>query len=341
MPLLLPLDFDINVSQVIEIRSAHTGQPTKGGILATPLIAAVRENEFPVVTQIIAHPRFDAARSRIDIALFAAVRVGDVPIFQALFAVVGNDVNVYNHYNESLFVYCCLRGTIAILQTIIGAASFRPLPRELQKAAAAVVRSDHGVFVPILRTLAHVDWNWPFPPGVNGDRLTGWPQKHYTGTTPFHADGAALPDIAPGTTPLVAALRYHRDTVLGALLQEPNIDKSGRGEYGQTCLWELSRVSRDLYHFMDQLAGIDLNAQDMYGNTAVTFAVISNQRDILTMLVRRGADFNIENERGETAWEIAHKLRGADAPAQPNNRDQFLRRILAIMNCSQARTYLY
>jgi hypothetical protein len=168
------------------------------------------------------------------------------------------------------------------------ASSCGRIIRELQKAASAVVRSDHGIFVPIFRTLAHVDWNCPFPPGVNGDKLTGWHQKHYTGTTPFHTDGTTLPDIAPGTIPLVVALRYHRDTVLRTLLQEPTLDKSWRGEYGQTCLWELSRASRNLYHLMDQLAVIELNAQDMYGNIAVTFVVISKQRDILTMLVKRG-----------------------------------------------------
>jgi hypothetical protein len=47
MQLIITLDPNINVRQAIEGRSAHIGQPIQGGILATPLIAAVRENEPP------------------------------------------------------------------------------------------------------------------------------------------------------------------------------------------------------------------------------------------------------------------------------------------------------
>jgi hypothetical protein len=47
MQLIIPLDPDISVSQTIEGRSAHTGQPRQGGLLATPLIAAVKRNESP------------------------------------------------------------------------------------------------------------------------------------------------------------------------------------------------------------------------------------------------------------------------------------------------------
>jgi hypothetical protein len=329
------MNFDINSHEILPVFStSQTGEAKRMTRFVTPLIAAVREKSVPLVTQVLAHPRFDPAQSQIDRALFEAIHMTDFPIFQALFNLTEGNVNIYNPYNESLFVYCCLRGTVPMLQTILAAPSFRPSSREILKAAAAVVRSDHATFIPILRTLAHVDWNCQFPPGINGDRIARSPRKRSNSRQLFHGDVELFPNIAAGITPLIAALRYHRNDVLAALLQEPNIDKSCRGEYGQTILWELSNGNRDLYHLMDQLSGVDINAQDIYGNTAVMFAVITNQRDLLRMLVRRGADLEIENENGETVWAIAHRTRGIEPPPQPTDRDQFLRRILTVMRSS-------
>jgi hypothetical protein len=336
--LLLGLDFDINKKVTVTFPGRNRG--VQGPMTVTGVTAlgvAVKKGSVTVIPQILAHPRFIPSRSCIDAALFGAIRLGDLATFQSLLALAGADTALLNAHDETLLVYCCLRGNVPILQAILQIDGFTPSLRELQKAAGAVVRADQGAFVPILSRLAKLDWNLKFPPGVNGGRVTGSPSRVFS--VRHTQDRDLFPDISPGTTPLIAAVRHRREQVLRALYAEPNIDKSSRGEYGQTCLWELSVMHGSLFQSMDGFSGIDLNAQDMNGNTAAMFAVMTNQRDSLTLLIRQGADLDIKNDKGETVWDIVHTSRGLEPPQQPQDRDVLLRRVLALISCPGFRGY--
>jgi ankyrin repeat protein len=333
--LIMPLDFNINRPARAKVLKhglqvlASAAQPKR-----TPLVLALKERAAAIANQILIHPRFVPSKSCIGSALFAAVQLGDLATFQAIFRLNEEDVNVENSHNETLFVYCCLRGSLPILQTIIQSQSFHPTPRELAHAACATVRSDNGLFVPVLSRLANLDWNLTFPPGINGDRTTGWPQRHFVGPQMGFGLSNMYPDPVPGSTPFISAIRYRRENVLRALLAEPGLNKSCRGEYGQTCLWELSQAHMDFFQANDLFSQIDLNAQDVNGNTAIMYALISGQRDVLTMLLRKGVDLDVRNNNGETLWELAHTIHRVEAPSQPTDRDVLLRRVLALMGCA-------
>jgi ankyrin repeat protein len=331
--LILALDFDINRTESVTLWKHDRDIPLRPTYCrTTPLVATVRYGTGGMVNQILTHPRFVASKNGITRALFAAVKGNDLVSFQALLALGGGKVNVHNARNESLFVYCCLRGSIPILQALMQADSFHPSARELQKAAA-VVRADQGGFVPILSRIANLDWNLRFLPDANGERLTSYPLRIYGAHLGLPPERNGFPDIPAGSTPLIAALRYHKEHVLHALYAEPGIDRAIRGEYGQTCLWELGGLSASFSQLMEQFTAVDLNAQDMHGNTAAMFAVIAGHRDSLTVLVRRGADLDVRNYRGETLWELAHARRGVEPPPPPHDPDVFLRRVLALMAC--------
>jgi hypothetical protein len=297
----------------------------------------LKESADFIANQILIHPRFIPSKSCIVPALFAAVRLGNLALFQSILRLNEEDVNVENTHNETLFVYCCFRGSLPILQTIIQSESFHPTPRELAHAAGATVRSDNGMFVPVLSRIANVDWNLTFPPGINGDRVVGWPSRQLFATQRLLSEKNQYPDLAPGCTPFLAAVRYRRENVLRALLAEPGLNKSCRGEYGQTCLWEFSGMHAEFFQTIDLFSHVDLNAQDVNGNTALVYALIAGQRDIMTMLIRKGADLEVRNNKDESLWELAHTSRGLEAPPPPADRDVFLRRVLALMNCPTGR----
>jgi ankyrin repeat protein len=46
--------------------------------------------------------------------------------------------------------------------------------------------------------------------------------------------------------------------------------------------------------------GIDLNTQDYFGETALHKAIVEPNSDIIELLLSRGADPYIQNQRGET-----------------------------------------
>jgi ankyrin repeat protein len=49
----------------------------------------------------------------------------------------------------------------------------------------------------------------------------------------------------------------------------------------------------------------DINAKDYYGNTALHHAVNKGDFDLVETLVEKGADFNVQNEEGDTPLQIA------------------------------------
>jgi hypothetical protein len=72
---------------------------------------------------------------------------------------------------------------------------------------------------------------------------------------------------------------------------------------------------------------IDLNAVDHLGNTALAHFAVSNQRDLVELLIASGADLNVQNRSGRTAMELAEAsfhLEIADVLRQAGAEDHII-----------------
>ncbi len=78
---------------------------------------------------------------------------------------------------------------------------------------------------------------------------------------------------------------------------------------------------------------IDINAKDTFGETALHRATQQNNRDVVELLVRNGADITIQNNDGKRASELAITMGYQDLiPYLLNPKDEFFQKIQAMHN---------
>ena len=54
-------------------------------------------------------------------------------------------------------------------------------------------------------------------------------------------------------------------------------------------------------------AGAYIDAQDIYGNTALIYAASDNNDDVVELLIDAGADIELTNTSGFSAYDYGHK----------------------------------
>jgi ankyrin repeat protein len=145
-----------------------------------------------------------------------------------------------------------------------------------------------------------VDINAPLPPGINGLRVRGNAMNGGSVSpdeSDDEGDSSNFAELPAGVPPLIAAARLDRSDVTTVLLTTPGVDLNVRGQFGQTILCELLHDSTRLFHFIDT-EGIDINATDFDGETALFYAILQHEPTIIAALVRKGIDLNIRNVHG-------------------------------------------
>jgi hypothetical protein len=293
---------------------------------------AISAADQRIVNQVVAHPRFDLGTSGIGRALFTSIEIRHFPLFQFLLGLANGEVNYRNAANETLFVYSCYFGVVVIVQTIMQAATFHPTDREMTQAMAAVLRTRNDTFIPILANVLHCDWNAPFPPDVNGRRVSG----NKSGRRGHQsAEGDSLLDLWGGIPPLIIAARLQSPGLRRALMALRDINVNVRGEYGQTLLFEYTTLRQDRARFasLEDVVShprIDLNAQDTNGYTALMKAVADSDWKLIEFLLRKGADVTLRNARGDTAWDIGCRLSGGRRRERPANEREYQRAIVSM-----------
>jgi ankyrin repeat protein len=289
------INMDFNINQAVEQQNPHNDTHKR----ATPLLWAITRNATNLFNQIIAHPRFDPVQSGIGRALFAAVRAVNLEMLTSLLPLAGDALNVRNRNNETLLTYACLRGNLPIVQTIVNLPNFDPQRQDVIHALGAAIRADCGILIPLLTRIPGVDVNRPLPRGINGLRVrmvSRFGFRWFPDDIEHEEDGVTFPELSSGVPPLIAAARAGRNDVVSALLASPGLDINAKGEYGQTVLSEWLQDPRAFQ--LLEVEGLDVNACDLEGETALFYAFMRLDSLLLTNLVRKGIDLNIRNIYG-------------------------------------------
>lgn len=86
-------------------------------------------------------------------------------------------------------------------------------------------------------------------------------------------------------------------------IKAPSPDKDLKMLIGAAQEGRADRVA----HFLDR--GVDVNAKDRFGDSALIVAAEHGHADVVTLLIQRGADVNIADADGQTplAWAVARK----------------------------------
>ncbi|VFV27247.1 Hypothetical predicted protein [Lynx pardinus] len=104
-----------------------------------------------------------------------------------------------------------------------------------------------------------------------------------------------------GDTPLICACRRGHLRIVSFLLKR-NADVNLKNQVSKTKQNEaLVRMLLD--------AGIDVNATDCYGCTALHYACEMKNQNLIPLLLEAHADPMIKNRRGETSLDIARRLK--------------------------------
>ncbi|XP_072559799.1 fibronectin type 3 and ankyrin repeat domains protein 1 isoform X1 [Paramormyrops kingsleyae] len=109
-----------------------------------------------------------------------------------------------------------------------------------------------------------------------------------------------------GLTALQAALHGGHLPVIAYMIQD-GCEVDGRdGVSGWTPLMEVSAVSGNVAVAALLInAGASVNAADRKGKTPLMVAVLNDHQDLVSLLLRNGADLSVKNEFGSSAAEMA------------------------------------
>jgi ankyrin repeat protein len=117
-------------------------------------------------------------------------------------------------------------------------------------------------------------------------------------------------------TPLMVAVRWRNKEAVETLVKA-GAKAGARDEYGETELTTLLNDSSDQTPIVEPLlqSGVDVNAANNYGLTALIRASRAQPATVLELLIKHGADVNAKSYRGDTALSVATE-NGNDAGAK-------------------------
>ncbi len=105
------------------------------------------------------------------------------------------------------------------------------------------------------------------------------------------------------------------NTEIIELFIKAGIDINAKNENGDTALMiALLRDNLEIARMLTE-QGADVNAQDKDGYTALMFASFNGYHDIAKILIKKGADVHVENKNGYTALMFA-SLKGHHETAE-------------------------
>lgn len=143
------------------------------------------------------------------------------------------------------------------------------------------------------------------------------------------SDDVALPRPLVGTTPLWLAAYYGQVEILRELAAH-NATPTLTSNNGATVL--MAAIGRNQMNALEMVKiladlGIDVNAADEEGNTALHRAASSGFDPLVQFLVERGAELEAENTKGETPLSMTRPRRGREGTEENKSTGELLRKL--------------
>jgi hypothetical protein len=109
-------------------------------------------------------------------------------------------------------------------------------------------------------------------------------------------------------TPLLVAVRWRNKEAVETLVKLGS-KATARDKYGETELTTLLNDSQDQTEIVRPLleSGVDVNAANIYGLTALMRASRAQPGPVIAMLIKHGANVNAKDYRGNTALSVANE----------------------------------
>jgi hypothetical protein len=297
---------------------------------STSLLLAVDNDDLGVVNQIMNHPTFDPARSRLRLAPFQAVKKRAERVFPVL---LGGDLTQRNDEGDCLLAVVLAFGSDCFYRVFQQQAVFDPLTQNLPSCITAAAHLMSVAEFEFLARFQAIDMNLPVTHSAN--RFPDLPPllcrsrriRH------SHIEGIRVSARASEGVPPIFSLNPG-DIAASTVLINPRIDLNQRGKHNETILFNLLLDGGHIGG-IEEVGRLDLNAVDRHGNTAIGCSAVSQWGVWTEPIIGLPWDFSITNENRDTALELTNcrsrrfstdaTAAEADIPATPPGKIVLLR----------------
>jgi hypothetical protein len=310
------MDFDVN-EPYNEFRLTDRLEPT------SPLAAAVQYEDFAAIQLIVAHPRFDPIASDLSGCIFGAILAGSTPIFQFLMAVNHSDLSIRDECGLSLLAasYWHINPFTIGQLTHFDHLDFAEQQPPAVIAASMKRPAGMPVFV-----------HFPFEPEDLNARIqpTFFPPLLHDDEDEEESSNEPVDSLVVDLRPVFAGIRMRQHDCVADLLLSDGFDCSARGELGETILMA-SVSSVELLESILEQRWVDVNAVDIFGNTALMYAIKDGSVSAVKRLVAAGIDVTTKDHAGRTALDLALLRYGGEQDPKPRTKKEFVQRIISAM----------
>jgi hypothetical protein len=102
--------------------------------------------------------------------------------------------------------------------------------------------------------------------------------------------------------PLIIAAAYlWAMNVVQTLIAKPIVDVSARSEFRELFLWHICD-SRTEVPLADFLTSVDVDGEDVHGNTLLMHCIQARNMEFMSLAVKRRGKLDLRNNNEETAW---------------------------------------
>ncbi len=108
-------------------------------------------------------------------------------------------------------------------------------------------------------------------------------------------------------TPILIAIRQKNIEICSLLLSDDSIDITKSDNKNNTVLMLIAQSEENMINIAEQILvkNIDIDHQNLDGDTALIIAIRYNQKDIISTLIKLDVDQTIKNKKKKSAYDIA------------------------------------
>lgn len=281
----------------------------------TALTNACKYNNFEEADMIINHPSFDPVKSEIKLAIILAAENNAIEIFNKLFPLINNDVNIHSK-NESLLVAAARGNSKEIIHQILNNPAFDLSNSGIDEAFYELLRYHRSPpMLDVISELHEIDQKHSCLIDFN-KALGNVLRIFYSSIDAFkcildHVTDLDLLD-SYGYFPLQNSILYSNINFIDCLIGSGKVNITRKVQYDGVTTTYLHLAARandcNILKKIISLNIFDINVTDSNGGTPLIYAIKRHLRSNICVLFEKdNLDFGHINNLGEDAIDVASK----------------------------------